>query len=152
MVSHIAGSRKTALRQRQREGCLFYNRKFRHSVEEPKVLPNIMPKAFCSVIGFRWQKVRYKIFIGRLHKIFPCADLGKWIFQIFCQRYDMRTQPPDTRHPGSNRAFRDFHVPKLPGLEQNIKKISYSCARQRQEYFVQSAFTVYLAHLLPPEP
>ncbi len=29
----------------------FCNRKFRHSVEEPKVRPNIMPKAFCYVIG-----------------------------------------------------------------------------------------------------
>jgi len=48
----------------------------------------------------------------------------------------MRTQPPDTRHPGSNRAFRDFHVPKLLSIEQNIKKISYSCARQLREYFM----------------
>jgi len=64
----------------------------------------------------------------------------------------MRTQPPDTRHPGSNRAFRDFHVPKLLSLEQNIKKTSYSCARQLREYFVQSAFTVYLSYLLAPEP
>ena len=32
-------------------GQFFCNRKFRHSVEEPEVLPNIMPKAFCSAMS-----------------------------------------------------------------------------------------------------
>ena len=41
----------------------------------------------------------------------------------------MRTQPPAIRHPGSLRAFRAIHVPKLLGLERNIKKISYDFAR-----------------------
>ena len=41
----------------------------------------------------------------------------------------MRTQPPAIRRPSSERAFRDIHVPKLLGIERNIKKISYDFAR-----------------------
>ena len=52
------------------------------------------------------------------------------------------TQPPDIRHPGSGRAFRDILVPKLLGVERNIKKISYSYAGQLREHFAQSAFDI----------
>ncbi len=61
------------------------------------------------------------------------------------------TQLPVTRHPGSKRAFRDIHVPKLLDTLRNIKKLSYDCAGHFREHFVQFINPNLFKHLLTPE-
>ncbi len=49
-----------------------------------------------------------------------------------------RTQPPDIRHPGSNRAFRNIPVPKLLFYGWNTKKMLFDCTGNPRKHLVPS--------------
>ena len=66
--------------------------------------------------------VRYH---GRFPPMLSCASSVNG-FSKYSERAVAQDAIARIRHPGSKRAFRDIHVPKLLSFERNIKKISFT--------------------------
>ncbi|MDE6737651.1 MAG: hypothetical protein K2K07_00955, partial [Lachnospiraceae bacterium] len=74
----------------------------------------------------------------RLHKILSRVGLRHVDFLKYSGEVEEADATVLYARPCAFRAFRDIHVPKLLGIERNIKKISHDCAGQLREYFMQS--------------
>ena len=72
---------------------------------------------------------------GRLYKMFSCVVLRNMDFLKYSGEVVAADATALYARPCAFRAFWDFRVPKLLGIQRNIKKISYSCAMTASRTF-----------------
>ena len=75
---------------------------------------------------------------GGLYKMYSRPRLCQMDFLNIPAKLWRRTQPSDIRHPGSDRAFQDVHVPELLDTYGTLRK-SHFPPQGAEAHFLQAA-------------